>query len=161
MRADEVYGLIGWLIIFGVIILSLQCRDETHGEYIGFRSYPVDQVFRDHNGYRVRWVQGGVDREIKLFDDPYRPERIDGIPANVQGNFSKIHNTDHSVWIIRDTTGRGYVNIMDYNFIKMLDEDCSASYAEIHLPVQSSISAGHETWGHPASPRHSHMHAID
>lgn len=161
MKPDEVCGLIFWLFIFGVIILSLQCRDETHGEYIVFRSYPVDQVFRDHNGYRVRWVQDGLDHEIKLFDDPYRPERIDGIPANVQGKFVMIHNTDHNVWIIRDTTGRGYVNIMDYNYIRSLDADCIASYAEVHLPVQSStISAGHETWGHP-SRKHSPMHAIE
>lgn len=151
--------LLGVLLVFSCMLL---CCDYDHGEYVSVETYPADQVFRDHNSYRVRWVgEDRIDQEIRCVDwaymcNPNRPRYryvIEDIPKDVADKFLKLDYLDqHSVFVIRDVAeGRGYVNVLYYRNIQSAEEDNDRTFAEIHLPISTMVQAGNDRFGsHPA-----------
>ena len=142
--------------VFGIPVLLEKYGDRTHGEYKSFSHHPVDQVFRDHDGYRVRWVaEDDISEEIKYSDAPIRSNirgvsgGIEGMPSDIADKFRCIdtRGRHRKVVLIHDLGEgkRGYANVVHYDQIILADRDVTENiYAEIHLSRNQGISPGND-----------------
>lgn len=150
-------GIIGAGIVGG-------CGEREHNEYIGFESHPVDQVFRDHDGFRLIYTdEEGILRENRyssiLLNPDYRREvHLENIPDEVRKKFrynaslgleEGYREYCHPTCIIKDLKEgeRGFANTIRYKFIRARDYDLEKSYTEVHLPKNQNISPGNEVFG--------------
>jgi hypothetical protein len=160
---------IGCLVITGLIGLGLAgisyiCSKEDNPDQSSIRyvSHPVDQVFRDHNGYRVFFSDNNQEYvEIKYYPGPGELEEALKIPENIARNFTDPHSLARyrQVKIFRDLEpkSRGIAHILKFRSV-IGDE---YSNVEIHMPKDSDISPGNETYGPPRHKIHSEMSEIN
>jgi hypothetical protein len=123
--------------------------------------HPVDQVFRDHNGYRVRWTSAnGVDVEVKYLSSR-RTRQIQEIPPEILSRFTQTNGiVDEGVKIIRDLDDeRGFAQVLHYDGMRRIGQDFKETYAEIHLPKSQRVSPGNEVWG-GKNKKYDHMGEI-
>jgi len=131
--------------------------DREHGEYREFSTHPVDQVFRDNTGYRVRWVgEDDVSEEVKYsilkYPQPVHERGVsggmEGMPQDISYKFRFIgtRGKEQSVILIHDLEDgeRGYANVLHYEQIVAGGEDKKDIYVEIHLRRNQGISPGHD-----------------
>lgn len=154
-------GLIGAGIVGG-------CKtDRDHNEYLGFESHPVDQVFIDHDGFRLLYTdKDEVLIEKRYFSslfDPKNVERksVENAPEESIESIKKFSysppftNTNVSKWswrnllIIKDLKEgeRGFVLNLKYNMVRNANENVETAYTEVHLPRNQNISPGNEVFG--------------
>jgi hypothetical protein len=149
----------GCLFVLGVGTLGLSAislliyfnkdNDKPINSSIGVRNQPVDQVFRDHDGYRVYYSdQSGRVVETKYFES--NRQKLDGqLNPNefVKRQFSDLGTLveKHTIKVFSDLDEgtRGYVRVLDFS--TMGHENCD--YVEIHLSKNSRLAPGNETYG--------------
>lgn len=127
-------------------------------------THPVDQVFRDNNGYRVFYT----DNNQKVVERSYQGNLIirkSEVPKEFREHFREITPGRAQIFKDLDEGARGYVNIL--NRIEQIKPIKSNSeyiyYVEIHLPKSSKISPGKElikTGGIPNETVEKPMHEV-
>ena len=154
-------GLVG---IIGAGIVGGCKTDRDHNEYLGFDSHPVDQVFRDHTGFRLLYTdEDGVLIEKMYFSrlfDPKNVERkpVESAPEEYIRRFSYSppftnDNVDKWSWrnllIIKDLKEgeRGFILNLKYNMVRSAKDNVETVYTEVHLPKNQNISPGNEVFG--------------
>jgi hypothetical protein len=118
---------------------------------------PADQVFRDHDGYRVeytnehgRWVE---EKFPEGFLNPTleNPCWVTPLPKIPQGIFTDYTRAGVArVAVFSDLEKRrGYARTATWNYD--IARGCGgygrSSYTEIHLPKSAKLSPGNETYG--------------
>lgn len=160
-------GCLGMIAIGGTVIGSLMyaTRDNNKPDNstIEFYRQPVDQIFRDHDGYRLYHSnESGRVVETKLFNWSY--SHVDGEldpSKEIRSQFKDIAallNNGNCITIFQDLSenSRGYVN-----FLRFMNR-CQHQFvnAEIHMPRGSRLSPGNETYG-GKHKTHSQMSEVD
>jgi len=115
-----------------------------------FRTHPVDQVFRDWNGFRTYFTgEKGLVRENRYLNhnyegvDEYLENAFKGISEENKNRFNLLgeaNRNGESVRIIKDldTGTRGFVNALMYDNPRLT----RANYVEMHLPKDGKLSSG-------------------
>ncbi|MDI6721574.1 MAG: hypothetical protein QMD85_04230 [Candidatus Aenigmarchaeota archaeon] len=161
----------------GVAALILFWEDpEPQEKFIQPISYRIerhdaDQVFRDHNGYRVYFDnESGEVIEKRYYEDGEKDwinYPLDNVPfprIRESDRFKGLKSGDKHVKIYRDLPEgeEGYADAVHYNVPSMnhnFREHERLHYVEIHLPVSQKLSPGTELWG-GKFPRHDTMKGI-
>ena len=144
-------GAAGLSVAFGGL-LYLGKLLEPRLEYQSFITYPVDQVFRNHDGYQIRWTNDkNIDEERKYEDYFISDLEIKGIPKDIAQKFVDFDGKGRPVMVIRDLEEgtRGFVEVLFYKHYNILIDgsDSDRQVVQIHLPKSEKISPGIETWG--------------
>ena len=136
-------------------LLSGGC-DRTHKEYVSFSTSPVEQVFRDHDGYRIYFMgEKNQLSEYKVYTGyPNCFENgssvIEGLPEKVKDMLVFTNNIEENkVRIIKDLKEgeHGYANIVAYKQVLCANPDRDQYYVEIHLSETQGLSPGNEIYG--------------
>jgi hypothetical protein len=107
-----------------------------------FESHAADQIFRDHNGYRVFFTDGNQKlREVK-YKFEFNPLNAQ-IPQKFRENFREMHPGCITVFKDLDEKTRGYANVLTYGSKTGIGH----YYVEMHIPKSSVISPGNESFG--------------
>ncbi len=132
------------------------CKDLYASPYR--REDPVDQIFRDHDGYRVYFTEAdGLVRETKYFDHIHcapTPTIIDWSNEWSPRDFKRTPSCDEAVSIFKDLPAgtRGFAKIMTVtgtydNYVGLNRCEGTGQFVEIHLPKEATLSPGHATYG--------------
>ncbi|MDO8508490.1 MAG: hypothetical protein Q7S27_02280 [Nanoarchaeota archaeon] len=158
---NGVKGLVG--LVAGSLLNGC---DRTHNEYLGFESHPVDQVFRDHDGFRLIYSDGeDILRENKYLSTLLNSDNrlgvlLENMPDEVrkkfkydapqeQQNYEPYFHCPPSILIIKDLKEgeRGFANTVRYSYVREGSDDFERAYTEVHLPRNQNISPGNEVFG--------------
>ncbi len=159
---SRVEGFIG-----GVIGLSfLNGCDRTHNKYLKFESHPVDQVFRDHNGFRLLYTDENSVLIERKYEGPlsYPNDRVigtgdlEGAPEDITKKFKYFFiGRDYDlvgrgncfITIVKDLENneRGFASSLTYELVKEMESNKELTYTEVHLPKDREISPGNESFG--------------
>jgi len=136
------------------IVLGLSLTTGCFG-YSGFdkvERYPVEQVFRDHSGYRIMYTDGkGLVHEEKFYS--WQREELPELPASEAGKFqyyTEGEREEESVRVIKDLEegARGYAEVVRYSVHGFsIDNGIKSTHVEIHLPKDQQISPGIDRTG--------------
>ena len=125
-----------------------------HCEYISFIWYPVDQVFRDHNGFRLIYTDPEglvIEKKYKEEDYPHKDiENIEEVPEDVAKKFRYLDSrVKEGSSIIKDLKEgeKGFANVLLFNKIRFTENDRKSAYVEVHIPINKDISPGNEVYG--------------
>jgi len=137
---------------FLAALFSIIGCDNGDNEYRNYREHPVDQLFRDHNGIRVYYVdERGVYVEKRYGEGFYRARTLANVPLEIQENFQPISRSDvERGWTIfkdLEVGERGYAHVIFYEYMVPGDSNRYTTYVEIHLPEDQGISPGNEQFG--------------
>jgi len=164
VRKPGLWKRYGHLIISAVLVLGIAkaCSScfspKPDTKYVEYYQHDVDQVFRDHDGWRLYYDdEEGVVHEVK-YKEETRYGRCDygelpkDIPPFAAQKFQFISTeTDYGDRIIKDlqpgTQGYAYVLKYEDYFMDIGWTSCEVTHVEIHLPKDASLSPGNETWG--------------
>ncbi len=143
--------------LLGILAATLICGCEEEDVSTRYVKHDVDQVFRDHNGYRIYYddenhiVQERIYCEAQYYkeNEMYWPKLPLDIPATVKSNFRYLNVTTPGVIIIKDLNAgeQGYANVLlfkeSYNGYDFKD-GCGrlGNHVEIHLPASQELNAG-------------------
>jgi hypothetical protein len=131
-------------------LVGLLTQSGCSKKYINYEEHPVDQVFRDYNGYRTLFTdKENVVRERKYcnYEQAKRPRNV---PQEIRKKFLYFENDFSSeVFVIKDLEGekRGFASVIYYNSFG----GSSRTYAEIHIPKSQKISPGIDVTGGKSS----------
>jgi len=130
----------------------------------------IDQVFRDHDGYRVNYTDDQGKLIEKKLDEHYNTNALPlDIPPEVKQKFPSLQEdiTSHGVVLYKDLVPGStafYQAIQFQDFYRNLfSSDCTSwtyRHFEIHLPKNAKISAGNEEWGSNKYRHQAPMHEI-
>ena len=119
--------------------------------------HDVDQVFRDHNGYRVYWDnEDGEVIEKKYYQGGAKNwSHVPNPIIEGEHEFIAAEDDEKQIRIYRDLEAKtqGYANVIHYTinaynkYGSHIDEDNPLYYVEIHLPEDGKLSPGNETYG--------------
>lgn len=117
--------------------------------------HDVDQIFRDHNGYRIFFDDEKDEvQEKKYFEDGegnyWRRDDIPSpvIPEQELSQFVGLGFEDKKhIRIFRDLSpgAQGYANVIHYSTSK--GDFGPLYYVEMHIPKNENLSAGNEVYG--------------
>ena len=112
--------------------------------------HPADQVFRDHNGYRVLYTdESGLVREARYWDKGAEPCPDITLPMSMRGPCEPGQNL--KVFKDLQPEERGFATSVQYRArgfaLGSFWFDGVHAYTEIHLPNDEELSPGNETWG--------------
>ncbi len=144
------------------------CTLETKSTYVSQEKLTVEQIFRDHDGYRIYFTdQYRVLQERKYFINPcYGMSLIPkDLPTTHEFKFIKADKNgkdENPILIIKDLEPgmKGYANILNYSaedFRISNVQDCT--HVEIHLPANQKLSPGNDCTG-GRFPEYPPMHEI-
>ena len=143
-------------------------RDRDHNEFQSYDSHPVDQVFRDHDGFRLIYTDGeGILRENKYFSTLINLDNglkvfVENMPEeigkkfkyNAPLEFREVYEESRPEFhqpflIIKDLKEgeRGFANTIKHKYVRRKFIDLERSYIEVHLPRNQNISPGNEVFG--------------
>lgn len=113
--------------------------------------HDVDQVFRDHNGYRVYFTEAeGRVIEKKYFSDG-EASRMNysniPFPEFKDLRFKGLQERTDHVKIYKDADGKGYAEVLHYKGDWSHNGNDHLYYVEIHLPQDAKLSPGNESYG--------------
>nr|MBA4404844.1 hypothetical protein [Nanoarchaeum sp.] len=170
MKLQDILLLTASLATLGTAGCNLpKIQKEPQPHYKRFESLPVDQVFKDHNGFRIYFTdQNGKIEERKYFDAGNLDVRNGNIsyaykylmiPADIPDSIdvkfeiiSKEKPSPGAVTIFKDLAPdqRGYANILwfeQYMPVGRVNNLLDCYYVEIHIPSNQGLSAGIEVYG--------------
>ena len=145
------------MTLLGVIIAGVT-RHEIRRGYPDHTTYKhsvhrVEQVFRDHNGYRTfRTDENGRVHEQKYFTptatSPQRLSEDVNPPKEIVSEFRNLEAIDQyqrNAIVYRDLSRDqvGYATVLDFQTLV----GTKGQLVEIHLPEYQGIEPGNETWG--------------
>jgi len=130
-----------------------------------YTRHPVDQVFEDHNGYRVNYADANTkvtkikyffDDERWMFDEAINPDQ--SIRSQFRDLQTLLSSCKRGAVIYKDLkeTERGYANVFSYT---TESRECY-HLVEIHIPKTQGLSPGNETYGGKFKT-HSQMSEVD
>ena|SRR3989338_4153012 len=140
--------------IVSAAIIGSGCSDTYR--YKGYSRHDVDQVFRDHNGYRTCYDdEQGIVHEKKYLDryawdwrsrnnwELYLKEMLPLIPEADKNNFKA--DFQEPVVVIKDLSPEtaGFAHVLKFQ----RDGMYPLEIAEIHLPKDQNLSPGNEMYG--------------
>ncbi len=145
--------------------ITMACG-KVYNEYEGFDSHPVDQVFRDHHGFRLLYTNENgflVEKQyLNELTSSTLHRDIQNIPEDVRKKFKVsigailARQDDVSlISIIKDLDNneRGFANVLHYGkknktIFGVHDmTNNKSSYVEVHLPRNYNVSPGNEVFG--------------
>jgi hypothetical protein len=161
---------LGWIVLgaaataLAIWAGSVRYRGEhaqTHVKPVTYQieRHDVDQVFRDHDGYRVYYDnEDGEVTEKKYYEDGEESRNRTAVPhpwIKEADQFKAIDKDDKHIRIFRDleTRTQGYADVVKYRVDTYnkhglhVDESSSLYYVEIHLPEDQDLEPGNETHG--------------
>ncbi|MBT3297448.1 hypothetical protein HN385_00835 [archaeon] len=165
MNMLKSYAAIG--IMVGLTIGTYQCckhplenQNYAVPENYSYNHYPVNQVFRDHDGYRIIFDdENGRVQEIEFQDNNHITYHHWGyIYPNVpeDNHFSDLSNLEGYIKIFHDLEieEEGYADAIIYKLPQSVLDGVQRdyNYVEIHLPLDQELNPGLERWGH--HPQH-------
>ncbi len=134
-----------------------------------FKKYDVEQVFRDHNGYRIyHKTDDGRLIEEKYFEFGFQSLHYDDPKSSdfykemheYKSEFKSLSNTfsDGCVQVYKDLKPgeKAYALVLetkvhrssfDYSLTPNGSIEDKMYYVEVHMPENNNISPGNETWG--------------
>jgi hypothetical protein len=153
MKTQNLAKIIGNIFLAGALALgSASLLGGCSAKYSNYRRHPVEQVLRDHDGYRVIYTgENGVMQEEKYFESGVK---IESIPQDISGKFKVMDANKHIILIKDLEQGEpGYADVID-------TEWASTKYVEIHLPKDKSLESGVEAWTSGKTTKHAPMSEI-
>ncbi len=156
------------VVVSGIVALALvgcgkQTAEKVDTRFVEpveyhLRHYPVDQVFRDHDGWRVYLTLGENKqvRELKFYDES-NENFLPRIEEKDRFTGLRTETADSNVMVYRDVKAgeRPYVEMVRFitsprseRAEKFRDRiNLDKKYVEIHLSEDSKMGAGNETYG--------------
>jgi len=144
------------IAITGTLFLALavggfSCTQKN--TYKWYEEHPVEQVFRDHNGYRLLYTdENSVVREKKYYSKGtcYHCSRI-GFPEDTPDEIKeKFSYRSEKIVIIKDLAPgeKGYARVIHHDaYLPSIPGTVPATHVEIHIPKDKKIDPGTERWG--------------
>ena len=129
-----------------VLIAPLGCKKDSFIKrgYLSYQEHPVDNVFRDYDGYRVYFTDGNnVVREREYRSDlVWSVKRPKDVPEDVKKRFLYFEkDLSNEVFVIKNLEEgqRGFARVITYlpKARKRLE-----TYTEIYIPKSQKISPG-------------------
>ncbi|MEK6846204.1 MAG: hypothetical protein AABY26_05565 [Nanoarchaeota archaeon] len=119
------------------------CESSTEPQFYRIRKQNIDQVFRDHNGYRLYWHdKDGLVKEEKFDAHDNFKVAVPLIPEINQ--FKSTQSKEHFV-IFKDIPNneQPYAQILIYQLPK-----CTRNtfYVDVHLPANQSLAPGIDSY---------------
>ncbi len=157
--------------LVGIAAAGIICGcdgDRNHNEFLSYDSHPTDQVFRDHDGFRLIYTDGeGILRENKYFSALINLDNglkvfVENMPEEIGKRFKYNTPLEFSIvyeespielpqpfLIIKDLKEgeRGFANTIKHKYVRQNLIDLERSYTELHLPKNQNISPGNEVFG--------------
>ncbi len=141
-------------IISAALIGMTGCKrpeDCTLLQTMSLEKHDVDQVFRDHDGYRVIFDdKEGMVHERKYFTNFYCSKNaVVDLELN---NMRKYPSCSQPVTIFKDLPQgtQGYAHVLSVRGVMQEYQstcDARGTFVEIHLPKDARLSPGNETHG--------------
>lgn len=128
--------------------------------------HPVNQVFRDHNGYRILWTNSNRQvQEKKYFIYTYMLQDQIPFPDIPEiDSFTGLSAKGDHIKIYKDPgLEQGYARGVEFEVeseYPLTGSRRKLQYLEIHLPLEARLSPGTEVYGNPKSPTHDIMSEI-
>lgn len=121
--------------------------------------HPIDQVFRDHNGYRVFWTDENEQvQEIKYFHAYQEGDPFPKIPE--MDSFRGLEDKGEHVKIFKDLNEeRGLARLIRFQINSYYNKR-DFLYVELHLLKNANLNAGNEVYGNSKNVQHDAMHEI-
>ncbi len=140
--------IIGGVIFGGFSGLLMYLGKQTN-KYSEYKEHPVDQVFRDYDGYRIEYRTG----ENSLCSEKYldrgdryglKIKRPKDVPPAIKDQFLYLEKDfSNEVFIIKDLEeeSKGFVRVLSY-IRKNMGTEFQSAYAEIHIPKSQQVIPG-------------------
>ncbi len=116
--------------------------------------HPVDQVFRDHDGFRAMYADAdGLVREVKYTEGDGYHTRVPCPDAALPPPLSGPCTPEQNLKVYKDlpTGERGFAASLKYTVkgwaVGERWNTDSVTYTEIHLPKDATLTPGNETYG--------------
>ncbi len=121
-----------------------------------YERHDVDQVFRDHNGYRLIWDDStGLVHERQYDSEHYYLNLKTPYPDSLDVEFKFLKDRIDKIVIIKDLNSKaqGYAQAVHYYIPKeyfpsgINGEQVPLYYVEVHIPKDQGLSPGNEAYG--------------
>ncbi len=133
------------------------CTAVAKPESYNIRKQNIDQIFRDHNGYRLYWH----DEEGRVKEESFGPpwNGLHGTPTIPEAAEFKSLSDKESFLIFKDLPeGEAlYAKILTYQL-----PECNHSdyHVEVHMPANQSLAPGIDSYISGKATKYEPMHEI-